>query len=96
IRNFCDKLYPHHRPTKIVAKCVLAVGSSVTALLKPIRGDMVAAFGDVTGYYALKNIQFKMLSDKTGRQILREKPRIDSKILNLETLQKLPHNTLGY
>uniref|UniRef100_A0A6B2G0S1 Ubiquinone biosynthesis protein coq4, mitochondrial (Trinotate prediction) n=1 Tax=Myxobolus squamalis TaxID=59785 RepID=A0A6B2G0S1_MYXSQ len=57
---------------------------------------MVAAFGDVTAYYAVKNIRYKMLQDETGRRILREKPRIDSSVLNFQELQKLPTNTLGY
>ncbi|KII62774.1 Ubiquinone biosynthesis protein COQ4, mitochondrial [Thelohanellus kitauei] len=58
--------------------------------------DSVATFGDVTAYYTLKKLQIKMLKDKTGRRILREKPSINSSVLDPEKLIKYPKNTLGY
>lgn len=36
-----------------------------------------------------------MLSDPTGRRILRDRPRISSKTLSLEYLRSLPSNTVG-
>lgn len=37
-----------------------------------------------------------MLSDPTGRRILRDKPRITSTTLDIEKLRQLPENTLGH
>lgn len=36
-----------------------------------------------------------MLADPTGRRILRDRPRITSKSLNLDSLRALPKNTVG-
>lgn len=36
-----------------------------------------------------------MLADPTGRRILRDRPRITSKSLNLHSLRALPENTVG-
>lgn len=36
-----------------------------------------------------------MLADPTGRRILRDRPRITSKSLNLDSLRALPENTVG-
>lgn len=36
-----------------------------------------------------------MLSDPTGRRILRDRPRITSQTMSLEMLRKLPENTVG-
>ena len=56
---------------------------------------MVAALGETTGLYALKQMREKMLLDKTGRQILREKPLVNSSTVNLPYLRSLPKNTFG-
>jgi ubiquinone biosynthesis protein COQ4 len=37
-----------------------------------------------------------MLSNPTGRRILRDRPRITSKTLSMEYLRKLPRNTVGW
>lgn len=42
--------------------------------------------------YRLRDV---MLSDATGRRILREKPRITSKSLNIDALRKYPANSVG-
>jgi ubiquinone biosynthesis protein COQ4 len=36
-----------------------------------------------------------MLADPTGRRILRQRPRISSKTLNLDELRKMPENSVG-
>jgi ubiquinone biosynthesis protein COQ4 len=57
---------------------------------------MIAALGEATATpYFIYRLRDTMLSDPTGRRILRERPRITSKTLNMETLRRLPENTLG-
>lgn len=56
---------------------------------------MVAALGETTGLFALRKMREKMLLDKTGRQILREKPLVNSSTVNLPYLRSLPENTFG-
>ncbi|CAI5032132.1 ATV_HP_G0015010.mRNA.1.CDS.1 [Saccharomyces cerevisiae] len=36
-----------------------------------------------------------MLSDSSGRRILKEQPNITTEILHMDKLAKLPHNTFG-
>lgn len=35
------------------------------------KADMVAVFGETTGYYALQNILNRMTQDPTGRRMLK-------------------------
>jgi len=56
---------------------------------------MVSAFGELTGENALKKMYKKMLNDSEGSMILRERPVINSRILDLEKLSKLPEKSFG-
>lgn len=57
---------------------------------------MVAALGEATASpFFINKLRDTMLSDSTGRRILREQPRITSTTLDIEKLQNLPENTLG-
>ena len=48
------QLYPHHIPTTLLQKIILAGGSAAAALSDPWRDDMVAVNGEVTGAPALR------------------------------------------
>lgn len=76
-------------------KIFLSAGSSIAALLNPRRQDMIAALGETTGVPALENILRQMKSTEEGLEILNDKPRINSKTIDLELLDKLPKNTFG-
>lgn len=76
-------------------KIFLTAGSSIAALLDPRRQDMIAALGETTGVPALENILRQMKSTEEGLEILKDKPRINSKTIDLELLDKLPENTFG-
>lgn len=91
-----QKLYDSHIPLSNLQKALLAVGSSITAIIDPYRHDMVADFGETTGYQALKWIQSRMNSSEEGRQILKDRPRLRSDKLDYERLKTLPKNTFGY
>jgi ubiquinone biosynthesis protein COQ4 len=57
---------------------------------------MIAICGETTAVpYFIYRLRDAMLSDPTGRRILKDRPRITSTSLNLERLRKLPENTVG-
>lgn len=77
-------------------KLVLSAGSSIAALIDPRRHDMIACLGETTGVPALQNIHHQMRNSEEGRRILTDKPRINTRTVSMESLQKLPENTLGF
>ncbi|KAJ8300999.1 hypothetical protein KUTeg_022518, partial [Tegillarca granosa] len=90
-----DHLYPGHIQTSLLQKTLLSVGSAAMAIFDPSRDDMIATLGETTGYYALKNIQKKMLQDPVGRQILEEQPVINTDTVSIDYLGSLPDDTFG-
>lgn len=94
--NENHKLYPSHIPLTNLQRVLLAAGSSLTAILDPYRHDMVADFGETTGYSALKWIHAKMLQNEEGREILNDRPRLNSQNIDYGRLENLGKNTLGY
>ena len=61
-----------------------------------LRIDMIAALGEATASpFFIDKLRDTMLSEPTGRRILREKPRITSTTLDIEKLRSMPDNTLG-
>lgn len=77
-------------------KVLLSAGSSIAALLDPRRQDMIACLGETTGEKALEKILDQMRQSEEGRIILKEKPRINTKTVNLAELKQLPEVTFGY
>jgi ubiquinone biosynthesis protein COQ4 len=58
---------------------------------------MIAALGEATASpFFINRLRDIMLSDSTGRRILRDQPRITSNTLDVEKLQQLPENTVGH
>lgn len=59
--------------------------------------DLIAALGEATATpYFIYRLRDAMLSDPTGRRILRDRPRITSETLRLPYLRSLPENSVGY
>ncbi|KAK9452387.1 ubiquinone biosynthesis protein Coq4 [Limtongia smithiae] len=88
--------YPGHVPTNIFQKMFLAAGSGIYSFFDPKRGDLIATLGEATAAPCLmERLRRVMLSDATGRRILRERPRITSTSLNIEYLKNYPENTIG-
>ncbi|KAL1640602.1 Ubiquinone biosynthesis protein [Diplodia intermedia] len=88
--------YPGHVPLTTIERGALAVGSAVWSLVDPRRGDLIAALGEATAQpYFIYRLRDAMLRDPTGRRILRDRPRITSKSLNVEWLRTLPENSVG-
>ncbi|ETN46017.1 uncharacterized protein HMPREF1541_00200 [Cyphellophora europaea CBS 101466] len=88
--------YPGHVPLTSIERLGLAVGSAFTSLIDPFRHDMIAACGEATAQpFFISYLKTRMLSDPTGRRILRDRPRITSKTMPLEMLRQLPENSVG-
>lgn len=88
--------YPGHVPLTSIERIGLAVGSAITSLVNPYRHDMIAACGEATAQpFFITHLKNQMLSDPTGRRILRDRPRITSKTMPLEMLRQLPENSVG-
>ncbi|ODQ63519.1 ubiquinone biosynthesis protein COQ4, mitochondrial [Nadsonia fulvescens var. elongata DSM 6958] len=95
-RTELKKNYPEHVPLTLFGRAFLAVGSGIGAFLHPERGDLIATLGEATASpYFINQLRDTMLSDSTGRRILRDRPRITSKSLNLEKLRAMEPGTVG-
>ncbi|EDW17813.1 ubiquinone biosynthesis protein COQ4 homolog, mitochondrial [Drosophila mojavensis] len=77
-------------------RLLLGAGSSIASLLNPHRHDMIACLGETTGENALLNILDTMQASEEGRRILVEKPRINTKTIDLKSLEALPSDSFGF
>lgn len=57
--------------------------------------DALGVFGETSGGLALQKMHDKMLSNAEGQSILKDKPRINTKTVNLDHLRDLPPNSFG-
>ena len=58
--------------------------------------DLIAALGEATATpYFIYRLRDSMLSDPTGRRILRDRPRISSSTMSMTYLRALPEDTVG-
>ncbi|KAF1824677.1 Coq4-domain-containing protein [Dissoconium aciculare CBS 342.82] len=88
--------YPGHVPLNLIERGALAIGSAFGSLKNPYRHDLIAALGEATAKpYFVSRLRRAMLANPTGRRILKDKPRITSKSMDLEKLRLLPENTVG-
>lgn len=88
--------YPGHVPLTGIERAFLAAGSGIISFLDPRRGDLIAVVGETTATpYFLTRLRRAMLSSPTGRQILRDRPRITSTSLDLPYLRSLRPSTVG-
>ncbi|KAI1334712.1 Coq4-domain-containing protein [Xylariaceae sp. FL0016] len=88
--------YPGHVPLTRIERAALAAGSGLLSFLDPRRGDLIAALGEATATpYFIHRLHRAMLSDPTGRRILRDRPRLTSRTLDLARLRALPARTVG-
>ncbi|KAJ7249177.1 ubiquinone biosynthesis protein COQ4, mitochondrial [Mycena haematopus] len=87
--------YEGHIPLNWIETGVLAVGSAFMSLADPRRGDMVAALGETTAGPSLPRLRDIMLESAEGRQILKDRPRINSSTVDMSKLAQLPEGTMG-
>nr|XP_054770498.1 ubiquinone biosynthesis protein COQ4 homolog, mitochondrial-like [Lytechinus pictus] len=93
--NVDGLLYEQHTPTTRLQKVLLTAGSAFMSLYDPYRHDMVAVLGETTGSVALPRLLRLMQEDEVGRQILEERPRINSDTVDMNYLAQLPDQTFG-
>ena len=77
-------------------RILLTAGSSIASLLDPRRHDMIACLGETTGEETLQKVLQQMHEDVEGREILKHKPRINTKTVNFEELKNMPEESLGF
>ncbi|KIY51762.1 putative COQ4 protein, responsible for restoring ubiquinone biosynthesis [Fistulina hepatica ATCC 64428] len=94
-RNKSAKAYEGHIPLSWWENAVLAVGSACVSLGNPRRGDMVAVCGETTAGPILPRLRDHMLASPEGRQILKDRPRINTHTVDMAQLAKLPEGTFG-
>ncbi|KAJ5162342.1 hypothetical protein N7492_007734 [Penicillium capsulatum] len=88
--------YPGHVPLTTIERGALAVGSALGSIINLRRADLIAALGEATATpYFVYRLRDAMLSDPTGRRILRDRPRLTSKTLHMPYLRTLPENSVG-
>lgn len=89
--------YEEHVPLTPVGRLGLAISSGLGAFLDPRKGELIADFGEATAQpYFIYKLRDRMLMNPTGRRILRDRPRLTSKSLDIPRLRSLPPNTVGY
>lgn len=92
-----DPNYPGHVPLYTYEKLLMFLGSSIGSYSHPERNEFIVGLGESTAIpYVLKKLQRTMLADPVGRQILRERPRMTSKSLDLTYLRLLPETSVGH
>ncbi|KAI5117373.1 hypothetical protein M0805_004363 [Coniferiporia weirii] len=87
--------YDGHTPLNWFENAFLAVGSGVVLLTNPYRADMVAALGETTAGPSLPRLREHMLESVEGRRILKQRPRINTRTVSMDSLAALPEGTLG-
>ncbi|AOA63403.1 Ubiquinone biosynthesis protein [Komagataella phaffii CBS 7435] len=88
--------YPGHVPLYNFEKLLMFLGSSIGAFVNPTNNNFIVSLGESTAFpWVLNRLRTQMLNDPSGRQILKERPHMTSKSLNLDELKNYPDNSLG-
>ncbi|CAI4058499.1 ubiquinone biosynthesis protein COQ4 SKDI_04G4230 [Saccharomyces kudriavzevii IFO 1802] len=89
--------YEGHVPLYQYEKLLLFAISGWNSFFHPEDGYNIVQLGEATALPVfLESLKQTMLSDPSGRRILKEQPNITTDILHMDNLAKLPHNTFGY
>ena len=67
-------------------RIAIAMVNATTAFHDPTRADAVAALGEVTGTVTLRRIHDQMMSNPTGRLILRDRPVVSKSSIPYDKL----------
>lgn len=88
--------YPDHVPLNAAQNALLAVGSGVVGVLNyTSRPDLIATLSESTASTFLPRLHEAMSSHPEGRQILRDRPVVSSKTVDLNYLRSLRRGTVG-
>lgn len=90
------KKYATHIPLRTIDRVLMTGACAIGSIFHPENNNYIVGIGEITAYEPiLRNLRDEMLKDKTGRRILRERPTITLKTLDLDYLKLLPSNTVG-
>lgn len=90
------KNYPTHVPLNAGQNALLAVGSGLWGVMNyATRPDLIATLSETTSSSFLSTLHEHMSMTPEGRQILRDRPTLSSKTVNLDYLRGLRRGTLG-
>uniref|UniRef100_A0ABD2WCJ8 Ubiquinone biosynthesis protein COQ4 homolog, mitochondrial n=1 Tax=Trichogramma kaykai TaxID=54128 RepID=A0ABD2WCJ8_9HYME len=92
---FVEDFEKNHANLSLLQRLLLTAGSATISITNPYRGDMIACLGETTGQGALVHCRDRMLSSDEGKRILDEKPRINTRTLDLQRLRDLPEGSVG-
>ncbi|AET39233.1 ubiquinone biosynthesis protein COQ4 Ecym_4156 [Eremothecium cymbalariae DBVPG len=88
--------YPLHMPLWPHEKLALFLVALFRTKTDPQNATNVVHIGELTAFTSfLENLKQTMLSTKDGRRILRDRPNISEKDLNMEKLAAYPENSFG-
>ncbi|KAL0953293.1 hypothetical protein HGRIS_004542 [Hohenbuehelia grisea] len=87
--------YEGHIPLNWAENAFLAAGSAIMSIADPRRGDMVAALAETTAGPSLPRLRDIMLESAEGRQILKDRPRVNSATVDMDQLAKYPQGSFG-
>ncbi|EFA00400.2 Ubiquinone biosynthesis protein COQ4 homolog, mitochondrial-like Protein [Tribolium castaneum] len=93
--KFESDFHKNHIPINDFQRGLLAMGSALMSLVDPFRHDMIACLGETAGMSAITYMKQKMESSPEGAEILKSRPRINSKTVDLNKLRTFPEGTLG-
>ncbi|KAG4305906.1 hypothetical protein PORY_000816 [Pneumocystis oryctolagi] len=89
-------LYKEHVWLPMGARIVLGFGAAIALQKNLKRADLLGVLTELTAFpCVLRMLHKQMLSNATGRRLLREQPRINSKTLDFQALRALPLHTVG-
>ncbi|XP_018333236.1 ubiquinone biosynthesis protein COQ4 homolog, mitochondrial-like [Agrilus planipennis] len=93
--DFDEDFAKNYIETTSFQKFLLALGSGYVVLRDPFKVHMSTCFSETTGLYAAGNLLKRVESTEEGRRLLMDKPRVNSKTIDLEKLKHLPDDTFG-
>lgn len=89
--------YEGHIPLYITEKALLFAVSGLRSFFHPENGLNIVQLGEATAWpLFLDSMKRTMLSDPTGRRILKEQPNVTTKQLEMDHLAEFPKDTFGY
>ncbi|XP_044269995.1 UDP-sugar transporter UST74c-like [Tribolium madens] len=93
--KFETDFHKNHIPINDFQRGLLAMGSALMSLVDPFRHDMIACLGETAGMSAINYMKQKMENSPEGSEILKLRPRINSKTVDINKLKTYPEGTLG-
>lgn len=84
-----------HIPLSRPHKLALTLGSALASFYNPARGDMIALLSELSGEPMLPKLRDMISGSQEGRELLIERPAINTKSVDMNYLESLPESTFG-